>query len=157
MFFYFAYGSNMLTRRLTAPRRAPSAKFIGTGYIEGYRLTFDKASNDGSGKCDAEATGNPEDRVYGVVYSIAEDEAGALDTAEAVGHGYRKGEIDILTPQGPLRAVAYFATQKNARLLPFHWYKSFVVQGAIEHELPEIYIERLQAVQSQEDTFADRR
>jgi hypothetical protein len=39
-FLCFAYGSNMLTRRLAA--RTPSAVAVGTAYVEGYRLTFDK-------------------------------------------------------------------------------------------------------------------
>jgi hypothetical protein len=43
---YFAYGSKMLTRRLTA--RTPSAVVVGNSYVEGYRLTFDKVSTDGS-------------------------------------------------------------------------------------------------------------
>jgi hypothetical protein len=46
----FAYGSNMLERRLTA--RTPSAIPVGTAYVEEYRLTFDKVSTDGSGKCE---------------------------------------------------------------------------------------------------------
>jgi hypothetical protein len=55
-FLYFAYGSNMLTRRLTLPARAPSAVCAGTGYVECHRLAFDKVSRDGSGKADIEAT-----------------------------------------------------------------------------------------------------
>ena len=51
-FLYFAYGSNMLTRRLTAPARAPLALATGTVFAEGRRLTFDKVSTDGSGKYD---------------------------------------------------------------------------------------------------------
>src|SRR5436309_10854406 len=87
MFLYFAYGSNMLTRRLTA--RTPSAAAVGTGFVEGYRLSFDKVSSDGSGKCDIEPTSNPADRVYGVVFTIADAEAGALDDAEGLDRGYR--------------------------------------------------------------------
>ena len=41
-FTHFAYGSNMLLRRLRAEERAPSAVPIGTGFLEGRRLTFDK-------------------------------------------------------------------------------------------------------------------
>jgi gamma-glutamylcyclotransferase len=47
---YFAYGSNMFARRLSA--RTPSAMRIGTGFVEGRKLTFDKVSTDGSGKCE---------------------------------------------------------------------------------------------------------
>ena len=83
-FRYFAYGSNMLTRRLKATDRAPSATLLGIGYVEGRRLTFDKVSKDGSGKCDAESTGENTDRVYGVIFEIASTEKAALDKAEGL-------------------------------------------------------------------------
>ena len=62
-FVYFGYGSNMLTRRLTDPKRAPSARALGVGYVDKHRLTFDKISRgtrQNSGKCDMEATGGAE-------------------------------------------------------------------------------------------------
>jgi hypothetical protein len=73
-FLYFGYGSNMLTRRLADPRRAPSARALGVGYVDKHRLTFDKISRgtrQNSGKCDMEATGRDADRVYGVLFSIS--------------------------------------------------------------------------------------
>jgi gamma-glutamylcyclotransferase len=89
-FLYFGYGSNMLTSRLRA--QTPSANPEGIGFVEGHRLTFDKVSLDGSGKCDIEETGNPADRVF----RIASTEAVALDKAE--GSGYRKGDLQVVTP-----------------------------------------------------------
>ena len=115
-FLYFAYGSNMLTRRLSA--RTPSAVPLATAYAEGYRLTFDKVSTDGSGKCDIEVTGNPADRVWGVLFRIATAEAADLDDAEGVGHGYRKGELEVMAATARSRATAYFATEKDPKRLP---------------------------------------
>ena len=65
---------DMLTRRLT--ERTPSAGAIGTVFAEGHRLTFDKVSSDGSGKCHIHPTGNAADRVYGVLFRISSAEAG---------------------------------------------------------------------------------
>jgi hypothetical protein len=154
-FLYFAYGSNMLTRRLTA--RTPSATPQGTAFVEWYRLTFDKKSTDGSGKCDIEATGNSADRVYGVLFSISTAEADALDEAEGLGRGYRKGDVQAVTPNGISPAVTYFATEKDPARQPYHWYKDFVVAGAVEHGLPDVYIEGLKGVPSQPDPDAARR
>ena len=75
-FLHFAYGSNMFTRRLT--QRTPSAQVQGIGYIERHRLTFDKWSKDGSGKCDIEATQYVSDRAYGVLFSILKAEEADL-------------------------------------------------------------------------------
>jgi gamma-glutamylcyclotransferase len=154
-FLYFAYGSNMFARRLAA--RTPSAVRITTAFVEGRRLTFDKVSTDGSGKCDIVATGNPIDRVYGVVFRIVTDEARALDEAEGLGRGYRKDEIMVATPEGTLAAMAYFATEKDPKRRPYDWYKAFVVQGAAENALPAAYIELIRAVPSQADPNRARR
>jgi len=121
---YFAYGSNMLSRRLRA--RTPSAVAISTGFVEGRRLTFDKVSSDGSGKCDIEATFNSDDRVYGVVYEIDKSEKGELDKAEGLGHGYEEKTINICTSSGNCQAISYVASKKEPALRPYHWYKAIV-------------------------------
>jgi gamma-glutamylcyclotransferase len=152
---YFAYGSNMFARRLAA--RTPSAVPIATAFVEGRRLTFDKVSTDGSGKCDIEATGNPTDRVYGAIFRIALAEEHLLDKAEGLGHGYRKDELIAVTSDGPVAAVAYFATEKDPAFRPYDWYKAFVVQGATENTLPTAYIDFIRAAPSQSDPDANRR
>jgi len=110
-FLYFAYGSNMLTRRLR--NRTPSAVAIGTGFVEGHRLTFDKVSTDGSGKCNIAPTNDPADRVYGVLFSIEIREAPNLDEAEGLGRGYRKSSVQVVRPTGVQVAVAYFAATQT--------------------------------------------
>lgn len=154
-FLYFAYGSNMLSRRLCA--RTPSASVKVVGYLNGRRLTFDKVSTDGSGKCDIEATPHPTDLVYGVLFEIASGEKAALDTAEGLGKGYREEGVTVITPSGNVEAVAYVATAKEPALRPYHWYKALVVAGATEHALPAPYVEWLRTVDSKPDPKATRR
>lgn len=156
-FLYFAYGSNMLSRRLKARERTPSAQVIGAGFVEGYRLTFDKVSTDRSGKCNIKATTNPTDRVHGVLFSIPTAEERALDRAEGLGRGYRKGKVRVMTPSGARDAIAYIADNTASLLRPYDWYKALVVAGAMEHGLPDAYVEWLQAVDSQPDPNPVRR
>lgn len=153
---YFAYGSNMLTRRLTAADRAPSAKPVGIGYVEGRRLTFDKAGQDGSGKCDAEATGNRTDRVYGVMFEIAVTDKAALDKAESLGKGYAEELVEVVTVTGHVQFHTYIAIKKEPGLRPYHWYKAIPVAGAVEHGLPSDYVEWLKAFESIEDPKPER-
>ncbi len=61
---YFAYGSNMSSRRLMD--RVPSAQFVSIGKLGEHRLRYHKKSKDGSGKCDIEHTENPENSVWNV-------------------------------------------------------------------------------------------
>ncbi len=156
-FYYFAYGSNMLTRRLKANDRAPSAVVVGTGYIAGRRLTFDKLSRDGSGKCDAEETGNETDRVYGVIFEINCADKPALNRAEGLGKGYEEETVEVTTTQTTILTQTYIATRKERALRPYHWYKALVVAGAVEHGLPNTYVEWLRVFESTEDPNAKRR
>lgn len=154
---YFAYGSNMLTRRLRAEDRAPSARALGAGFVRGRRLRFDKVSRDGSGKCDAERTDVATDRVHGVVFEIRSEEERSLDEAEGLGHGYEKRRVDVETPGGVVTAIAYIATHKDPALRPWHWYKALAIAGAIEHGLPADYVRWLGTFESVDDPDARRR
>ena len=140
------------------PDRVPSAKALGVGYVTGHRLTFDKVSKkDCSGKCDAEATGNEDDRVCGVLYEVDKAEKSRLDTAEGLGNGYEEKPVDVVTARGLKRAVMYYATSKDPTLKPYHWYKAIVVAGAVEHGLPFPYLEWLRTIESVRDQDATRR
>jgi len=154
----FAYGSNMLSARMCHPDRVPSARPVGVGYVTGHRLTFDKLSRkDGSGKCDAERTGNVGDRVYGVLYSVDKSEKSRLDEAEGLNAGYEERSVDIVTGRGKKRAVMYCATSKDPSLNPYHWYKALVLAGAVEHGLPFGYVELLRTIDSAQDQNVARR
>jgi len=142
-FVYFAYGSNMVTARLR--ERAPSATAIGVGRLTGHVLRWDKRSaNDGSGKCDAEATGREEDVVWGVLFELDAKDKPALDQAEGLGAGYAEKSVKILTDAGAVTAVTYCATEKDPALRPYHWYKTLVIAGAREHGLPIHYRSQLE-------------
>jgi hypothetical protein len=156
-FLYFGYGSNMLNERLLA--RTPSARVHRTGYVAGRRLTFSKTSDDGSGKCDMEISGDLGDRVEGVLFWIDRAEKPALDRAEALGQGYDEMTVDVITDGGTKQALAYVASAgaTEAARRPYHWYKSLVVAGAIQHRLPLDYTARLRAVESQADPLPRRR
>ena len=156
-FHYFAYGSNMLTRRLTSPERAPCAMFVDTGFVAGRQLTFDKLSCDGSGKCDAEETENETDRVYGVIFEIKCAHKPALDRAEGRCNGYKLETVEVITKQRIVLAQTYIATRKERALRPYHWYKALVVAGAVEHDLPNCYVEWLRVFESKEDPKPKRR
>jgi len=153
-FLYFAYGSNMCIERLAA--RTPSARMLSTGFLRGHRLKFDKLSVDGSGKCDCQHTGSEEDRVYGVLFAIANTERPSLDKAEGVGNGYDRREVAIETDGGIVNATTYIAMRKQPDLRPYHWYKDYVLTGARQAKLPVEYIAGIESVESIDDPKQDR-
>lgn len=158
-FLYFAYGSNMSSRRLQHATRAPSAVPVGSGSVSGYRLVFDKASIDGSGKADCERTGELTDRVFGGLFRVSVADTVALDKAEgAYGTkaGYRRTEIEVDTDKGPAKAVTYLATNKQPNLLPYPWYIQHVLVGAREFGLPADYVATIQRLPTQSDLNTER-
>lgn len=176
----FAYGSNLLTRRILA--RAPSTKVVGVGTVHGHALRWHMASEDGSGKCDMVPVNDPASFVIGVVYEVTRAEKVNLDRAETLGYGYeecmvqvqmreRQGGADAAVPDGAQRtaqdgaqpgerrtltAVAYRALIIDPSGVPYDWYKALVVGGAREHGFPQPYIDGLEAVVTKTDADAAR-
>ncbi|MCW8882598.1 MAG: gamma-glutamylcyclotransferase [Sedimenticola sp.] len=147
---YFAYGSNMSTRRLG--ERIHSARALTISTLAGHQLCWHKLGRDGSGKCDAFYTGEKVDRVMGVLYEIALSDRPLLDQFEGVGAGYEVASVELVLPTGEQQqAFTYRATRIDSSFLPYHWYKEHVLQGAREHALPDAYIEQLESVVSMED------
>lgn len=150
---YFAYGSNMCSGRLR--RRVPSAEPLFIACLSGHRLSFDKRSNDGSGKADAEHTGD-DNCVWGVVFEIETVEKEALDQAEALGSGYEEKTVTLDGPFGKCAATMYYATDKDAVRKPYSWYLRFVVEGARQHGLPADYVFSLEHIESIDDPDPSR-
>ena len=153
---YFAYGSNLLLSRLR--ERTPSAKVIAKGMLFDHKLMFHKKSHDGSGKCDAFQIDNSSDSIYGVIYEIHESDKCELDIEEGLGFGYEEKEVSIYvdSPKTLVDAFTYYATDIETNLSPYHWYKDFVLHGAIENNLPEEYIEMIRKVSSIDDADVKR-
>ncbi|HMB98265.1 MAG TPA: gamma-glutamylcyclotransferase family protein [Balneolaceae bacterium] len=155
MIYYFAYGSNMFTHRFK--NRVPSAEVAGTKCLSGYDLRWHKVSNkDGSGKCDIFRTGNTEDLVRGVLYRIDRNHVHLLDKAEGCGNGYRRIILNHGFNNSHIKVFSYTATKIDYDLLPFNWYKMYVLQGAKNHDLPEPYISKISLVPSKKDPDRDR-
>lgn len=151
---YFAYGSNLCSMRLQ--QRVPSAQFVSQGKLVGYKLQFNKIGLDGSGKGNIEQTRHVEDVVWGCVFQLDQSEKALLDRAESLGIGYEHQYLRVLTPQGYTTVYTYIAILKDDQLKPFHWYKAYIVQGALECGLPKPYIQKIKAVSSIADPDAQR-
>ncbi len=157
---YFAYGSNLLTRRLTDPSRAPSAVALGIAWAPGFVVRFHKIGTDGSGKCTLIATGNDADVVHGVLYEFADSDLPGLDREEGV-HlgGYARYSIRLRFPNGETtEAMTYVASDGyiDPACLPFDWYRDLVVAGAIEHGLPRPCVQELAGTPAAPDPDAAR-
>ncbi len=157
---YFAYGSNLLTGRLTDPLRAPSAVARGIATVSGFVMRFHKIGTDGSGKCTLIPTRDDADVVYGVLYEFAATDLAGLDREEGV-HlgGYARCPVRVRFPDGgAAEAMTYIAGDRylDPASVPFDWYRDLVVAGAIEHGLPPAYIRELERTPAVPDPDAAR-
>ena len=149
---YFAYGSNMSTARLR--ERMPGCMPLGIATLPGHALRFHKRSKDKSGKCNALATGDGQS-VVGVLFSFDPAERTKLDKAEGVGNGYEHATVTVINDKGRRRKVLTYLASPNAiddSLVPYSWYKNFVLAGCAEHGLPADYVAAyVQSVEATED------
>lgn len=158
-FKYFAYGSNMSSRRLLT--RCSTANFIEVAKIEGYTLSFNKKSSvDKSGKANITHTGNKTDIVWGVLFEIEESQKTVLDSAEGEGNGYEEQTFKVTDSKGQIHdCIAYIATEAkylDNSLLPMDWYKQHCLIGAREHNLPDDYVSRIESQTATKDTDLER-
>jgi hypothetical protein len=144
----------MLTPRLRA--RCPSATPVGVGTVRGLALRWHKISSDGSGKGNL-APGGEGDLAFGVLFEMENSHRATLDVAEGLGSGYDATEIEVASGDGHIRCLTYFATDIEERLQPYDWYRKLVLAGALEHGLPEPYVEKIETVTTKVDPNPRRR
>ncbi|WP_371228096.1 gamma-glutamylcyclotransferase family protein [Roseovarius sp. 2305UL8-3] len=152
-FLYFAYGSNMLSSRLTA--RCPSAKVIGLGTAKYWNLEFSKKSIDGSGKATLIST-TETSRTTGVLFEIGASDLNELDRFEGAGYE-RSDKFSIETDDGPLSATTYLASERHSDMVPYDWYLALIVAGALEHKLNDAHTARLRMATRKPDQNLTRK
>jgi hypothetical protein len=153
---YLTYGSNLHPMRLQ--KRIPSASLVGTTELPNRALSFNKRSQDGSGKCTI-ARADSSQSVFGAIYKIDSQEKPLLDRIEGVGVGYDVHWEDLLVNGARTRTFMYVASSGfvDEKLMPYRWYKDLVLAGARYHCFPVDYIEVLEAVGTVGDPDEKRR
>uniref|UniRef100_A0A646QF06 gamma-glutamylcyclotransferase n=1 Tax=Hemiscolopendra marginata TaxID=943146 RepID=A0A646QF06_9MYRI len=141
-FLYFAYGSNLLTERIRINN--PSARKVAIARLCRWRLDFNLYGKAWHG---AAATIVPDSNcnVWGVVWEIDNDDMINLDKQE---YGY-----DAVTVEVESDNCTKYACRSYVMSSPFVGdrrpstvYKNVIIKGAIEHQLPEDYINMLHQI-----------
>jgi len=150
---YFGYGSNMPKARIEA--RLGHVERLGAAWLPGWRLAFHKRGADGSGKCDAVLTHHPDDRLWGALDRLTEDQMEALDRIE---QGYDRRIAEVRFGEGFRSAGLYVAREDriDPELRPHHWYKELVLAGARELDLPADYVASIEEEVSRPDPNRER-
>lgn len=144
---YFAYGSNMLARRIQAANRAPGAISLGAARLDGHVLVFDL-----QGMINGETTGGGVANIrqsrgqslWGVLYWMPPEQLKRLNDLEA-GFGYEVLFEPVFSPAFGQVAAYYYRAEKNlvAQLAPQAAYRAYLLDGAKENDLPPDYCQAL--------------
>lgn len=130
---YFAYGSNMSSRRLLA--RLPSAKPLGQAHLEDYSWSCNKLGRDGTAK--ANLIPNQGATVIGALFSIDACDWEWLDRYEP---DYSRIGVEVQYLDSWVSAQTYLSTVIT-NLPPSREYLCHIIDGMREHQLPLDYIE----------------
>ncbi|MBU4501193.1 MAG: gamma-glutamylcyclotransferase [Nanoarchaeota archaeon] len=155
MVLYFAYGSNMLLSQIGKRLKNPDLSPCCVVYAEDRTLIFPRKSDKQKGGV-ASIEEKKDDKVFGAVFEITDEELKKLDSFE----GYKKGcknnryehrEIELKKEDGTIiRAITYVANKKGI-YLPSQYYMNKIIRGATECKLPETYIQKLKRIKTKVD------
>ncbi|OON16465.1 AIG2-like family protein [Opisthorchis viverrini] len=147
MFYYFAFGSNLLKQRIQL--KNPSAEFIGVGRLVDYALTFCGVSHTWGGS-PATIVRKESHCVYGAIWRLADSDLPSLDAQESVPVLYTPLFVSVcLEADGELKHLTCrsYATVSHQVGRPSPHYLDIILRGAIQCNLPGTYIEQLRNIE----------
>jgi gamma-glutamylcyclotransferase (GGCT)/AIG2-like uncharacterized protein YtfP len=140
---YAAYGSNLDPARMRA--YCPHSPMVGTGWLEGWRLTFAGEGQIGWEGAVSTIAESPGDRVFVALYDVHPRDEAQLDELEGVTAGtYRKLHLRTVTLDGEIVAWVYVFDGYEGGL-PTGWYLSEIANAAEQAGAPDDYVAALRA------------
>ena len=156
MILYFAYGSNLDWVQMK--QRCPSATFVNIALLLNFKLAFTRKSH--KRLCGvADIIADESEHVWGVLYQISELDLGNLDSYEGYNPSrtknvYTRCEIHVYAcgdKKKPLTVFTYVIENKSMQHIPPNKeYLDLLLKGAEHWHLPHEYIEKVNAVRTEE-------
>ena len=154
--WYFAYGSNMQRATFAGRRGIVSAREL-PARLDHWRLVFDKPPLLPIGESYANIVRDVGAHVLGVLYEVTFDDLAHIDLTEGVALGnYQRIEVPVATlhrlGDAPQTGFTLTSERRDGQLRPSVRYMNLLIAGAIEHGLPNHYVDFLRAVPAQPET-----
>jgi gamma-glutamylcyclotransferase (GGCT)/AIG2-like uncharacterized protein YtfP len=138
--FYAAYGSNMDPAQMA--ERCPHSPLHGTGWLEGWRLTFGGEDLGWEGAL-ATVVEDAAERVFVVLYELSDLDERSLDTWDGVTLGFsRKVRVRVETVDGDAVAWLYVLNAYEGGL-PSARYVGIVADSAEKAGAPKDYVDAI--------------
>jgi gamma-glutamylcyclotransferase (GGCT)/AIG2-like uncharacterized protein YtfP len=130
---YFAYGSNMDPAHMA--KRVPSAKPMGPARLDGFRLEFNVYSTEwGGGAANLEL--DEKAHLWGVLWEIPEGAMGDLDAFQGHPTFFRREDVVVHGPNGPVVAWTYRVAHQSGYIRPTDAYLRSVYSAIRLQGLP---------------------
>ena len=137
MELYAAYGSNMTPAQMA--ERCPHSPLEGTGWLEGWRLTFGGEDIGWEGAL-ATVVEDAAERVFVALYELSESDERALDQWDGATIGYyRKLRVRVATADGEVLAWLYVLNDYEGGL-PSARYLGIMADAAEIAGAPDSYV-----------------
>ena len=135
--YIFSYGSNMTIKRLTE-RGLDPIDIVGVGYIDHWRIRFNKKSYKDPTIGFANIEPFWGDRVYGVIFGVREEDIVKLDKFEGYPKHYQRTILPInwCYDGASYNCVTYIANRRwttSKPLMITENYQSYIDMGMREH------------------------
>ncbi|XP_034834577.1 gamma-glutamylcyclotransferase-like [Maniola hyperantus] len=159
-FLYYSYGSNMFSFRIHMNN--PSAEFVSIARLDNYRLDFITYSKFWGGPT-ATLVPTANAHVWGVIWRLDIKNIAKLDEQEGVDRKiYYPKHVEVLTPYMGTYKCRVYVNKVNplprcdnddipAERWPSWTYKEIIILGAMEHQLPQYYIQALEKIKQNGD------
>jgi hypothetical protein len=149
---YAAYGSNLDPGRMRA--YCPHSPLVGTGWIEGWRMTFGGEGLLGyeGAVCTIVESEKRDDRVFVALYDVDAQDEQILDEVEgAVAGTYRKLHLRVVTLDGEITSWVYVLAGYEGGL-PTAWLLNEIANAAREAGAPDDYIDAIRSRPTRTET-----
>jgi gamma-glutamylcyclotransferase (GGCT)/AIG2-like uncharacterized protein YtfP len=133
---YFAYGSNMSEEQMKV--RCHDHELVGVARLDGYQFRLNSRGV-------ATIVPDAKTEVYGIVWSISEDDEAKLDVYEGVAKGvYRKGRIQVVLAEGDRAEALVYVAADSTPGNTWGEYLNKIIKAAKQHGFPRKYIRELE-------------
>jgi gamma-glutamylcyclotransferase (GGCT)/AIG2-like uncharacterized protein YtfP len=137
MTLYAAYGTNMDPAQML--ERCPRSPTIGTGWLDGWRLTFGGEEYGWEGAL-VTIVEEPNQHVFVSLYDVSQHDEPVLDAWEGADRGlYRKLRVAVQTLDGPKLAWMYVLDSYEGGL-PAARYLDLIADAAVAAGAPDDYV-----------------
>jgi gamma-glutamylcyclotransferase (GGCT)/AIG2-like uncharacterized protein YtfP len=149
--YYFAYGSNMCSKRIQKRLARDGEKYVSrrAGVIKGKKLVFNKKSRTNPGVGYASFIDDANFNLYGALYELSMNAIYSLDSYEMYPHYYRRIMLEVETEDlGIVEAWVYMANPaKTAEgLAPTKEYIDFMLKS--DDVIPKEHVDYIRSVKT---------